>query len=150
MGENASMSKTKARIVTTDAEIDASIALANLREPYRPKAVAATYRAKDDVIAIKLATGVELAIPRPLLQGLENATPEQAAEVEIWGPGSSLHWESLDVDHHVPSLIEGVFGNRRWMSELGKRGGVARTAAKARAARKNGRKGGRPRKKAVA
>jgi hypothetical protein len=30
--------------------------------------------------------------------------------------------EALDVDHYVPSLIEGVFGNRRWMSELGKRG----------------------------
>lgn len=144
------MSKTKARVVTTDAEIDAAIALANLREPYRPKAVAATYRAMDDVFAIKLATGVELAIPRTLLQGLGNATPEQAAEVEIWGPGSSLHWKSLDVDHYVPSLIEGVFGNRRWMSELGKRGGAARTEAKARAARKNGRKGGRPRKHTTA
>ena len=138
------------RIVTTDAAIDAAIALAKLREPYRPKAVAAAYRTKDDVFAIKLATGVELAIPRTLLQGLENATPEQAAEVEILGPGSSLHWESLDVDHYVPSLIEGVFGNRRWMSELGKRGGAARSEAKARAARKNGRKGGRPRKRTAA
>lgn len=144
------MNKTKARTVTTDAEIDAAIELANLREPYRPKAVAANYRAKDDVVAIKLATGVELAIPRKLLQGLESATPEQAAEVEIWGPGSSLHWESLDVDHYVPSLIEGILGNRRWMSELGKRGGAARSEAKTQAARKNGRKGGRPRKRAAA
>lgn len=144
------MKKPKARIDGTDEQIEAAIALAKLREPYRPKAVAATYRAKDDVIAIKLATGVELAIPRKLLQGLERATPEQVGEVEILGPGSSLHWESLDVDHYVPSLIEGVFGNRRWMSELGKRGGAARTAAKARAARENGRKGGRPRKKTAA
>jgi hypothetical protein len=43
-----------------------------------------------------------------------------------------------------------VFGNRRWMSEIGKRGGAARTAAKAAAARTNGRQGGRPRKGAVA
>jgi hypothetical protein len=140
----------KARILTTDAEIDAAIALAKLREPYRPKAVAAEYRAKEDVVAVKLASGVELVIPRELLQGLENATPDQVAQVEIWGPGSSLHWEPLDVDHYVPSLIEGVFGNRRWMSELGKRGGAVRSEAKARAARRNGRKGGRPRKLSVA
>jgi hypothetical protein len=139
----------KAHILTTDAEIDAAVALAKLREPYRPKAVAAEYRAKDDVIAVKLATGVEVVIPRRLLQGLENATREQLRQVEIWGPGSSLHWEALDVDHYVPSLIEGVFGNRRWMSELGKRGGAARSEAKARAARANGRKGGRPRKRSI-
>jgi hypothetical protein len=80
------------------------------------------------------------------LQGLEGATPAQAAEVEIWGPGSSLHWDSLDVDHYVPSLIEGVFGNRRWMSELGKIGGISRSDAKRAAARKNGHKGCRPKK----
>ena len=140
------MSKTKARIVTTDAEIDAAIAQANVREQYRPKAVAVAYRTKDDVITIKLATGVELAIPRKLLQGLESATAEQLAEVELWGPGSSLHWESLDVDHYIPSLIEGVFGNRRWMSEIGKKGGAQRSDAKASAARENGRKGGRPKR----
>jgi hypothetical protein len=98
------------------------------------------------VITIKLATGVELAIPRKLLQGLESATAEQLAEVELWGPGSSLHWESLDVDHYIPSLIEGVFGNRRWMSEIGKKGGAQRSDAKASAARENGRKGGRPKR----
>lgn len=141
------MSKRKARIDVTDEQVDAAIALAKAREPYRPKAVAATYRAKDDRIAITLATGVELAIPRKLLQGLEHAPAKLVGEVEILGPGTSLHWESLDVDHYIPSLIEGIFGNRRWMSELGKRGGKARTEAKAQAARENGRKGGRPRTK---
>lgn len=140
----------KARILTTDAEIDAAIALAKLREPYRPKAVAAEYRPKEDVVAVKLASGVELVIPRKLLQGLENAAPEQIARVEIWGPGTSLHWDALDVDHYLPSLIEGIFGNRRWMSELGKRGGAVRSEAKAQAARTNGQKGGRPRKRSAA
>ncbi len=112
--------------------------------PYRPRAVAAEYRATDDMLAIKLATGVELLMPRKLLQGLEDADPQEVANVEIDDFGEGLHWEALDVDHYVPSLLESVFGNRRWMSELGKRGGSVRNDAKTRAARKNGRKGGRP------
>jgi hypothetical protein len=51
------------------------------------------------------------------------------------------------VDHYIPAVLGGVVGTRRWMSEIGRRGGMVRSAAKARAARMNGRKGGRPRKK---
>jgi len=142
--------KTKARVVTTDDEIDAAIAQAKIYEQYRPKAVAAAYRPKDDTLAIRLATGVEFAIPRSLLQGLAEADPRDVAKVEIDDHGSSLHWESLDVDHYVPGLIDGVFGTRKWMSEAGKIGGRSKTPAKASAARKNGRKGGRPRKVALA
>ena len=141
--------KTKARVVTTDDEIDAAIAQAKIYDQYRPKAIAAMYRVKDDMLAIRLATGVELAIPRSLLQGLANADPREVAKVEIDDHGSALHWGSLDVDHYVPGLIDGVFGTRKWMSEAGKIGGRAKTPAKVSAARKNGRKGGRPRKVAA-
>lgn len=146
--------KTKlpaARADVTDAQIDLAIARGNVYEenPFRPRAIAALYRAKDDVIAIKLATGVELAIPRKLLQGLANADPRDVAQIEIEDAGVSLHWEALDVDHYVPGLIDGVFGTRKWMSEAGKIGGLSRSEAKVRAARTNGRKGGRPRKRAA-
>ena len=144
------MNKTRTRITTTDAEIDAAIAQAKIYDLYAPKAVAAIYRAEDDVFVIKFLTGVELTIPRMLLQGLENAKPAQLAEVEIEGAQADLHWEALDVDHYIPSILEGHFGSRKWMSELGKIGGTSRSAAKQSAARKNGRKGGRPRKAATA
>ena len=45
-----------------------------------------------------------------------------------------------------PELIEGIFGNRQWMSLIGKKGGSARSEAKVRAVRESGRKGGRPKK----
>ena len=145
------MAKLPVRVDVTDAEIDLAIARGKVYEqnPFRPRAVAVTYRAKDDTLAIKLATGVELAIPRKLLQGLADADPRDVAKVDLEDDGTSLHWESLDVDHYLPGLIDGVFGTRKWMSEAGKIGGASRSDAKRVAARKNGRKGGRPRKRAV-
>ena len=124
------MNKTKARIGTTDAEIDAAIAEAKIYDLYRPKAVTATYRAQDDAIIIKFSSGVELTIPRMLMQGLENATPAQLADVEIVGAQSGLHWEALDVDHYIPSMLQGAFGTRKWMSELGKIGGTSRLSSR--------------------
>jgi hypothetical protein len=61
-----------------------------------------------------------------------------------------LHWPLLDADLYVPSLIEGAFGSRRWMQQIGKVGGSIRSSIKAKAARENGKRGGRPRRKAAA
>jgi hypothetical protein len=143
------VNKTKHPIVTTDAEIDAAIERAKIYDLYRPKALDAAYRPKDDVIVIKFLSGVELTVPRRLLQGLENATQAQLAEVEVDNGQSGLHWESIDVDHYVPTILEGIFGSRKWMTQLGKMGGASRSKAKQTAARQNGRKGGRPRKRAA-
>ena len=141
-----SSGKGAARMITTDAEIDAAISQANLREDYRPHVVNAQYRVGGDAVVLTLATGVEVAIPRHLLQGLQEATPAELSNIEIEGPGSGLHWPALDIDHYVPSLLEGVFGTRQWMAELGRKGGKVRSPAKAAASRANGRRGGRPRK----
>ncbi len=60
----------------------------------------------------------------------------------------SLH--GMEGDAWVPSLLEGVFGSRKWMAaRLGAQGGKARSLAKRTAARANGALGGRPRKSAV-
>ena len=85
-----------------------------------------------------------IGLPYNLLQGLESATPEQIAAVEVTPSGYGLHWESLDLG--VPELIAGVFGTKAWMTELGRLGGQVKSAAKEKAARENGKRGGRPRK----
>jgi hypothetical protein len=139
----------KPHVIATDAEIDAAIARAKIYEQYRPKAVAVEYRAKNDVLILRFATGVKLLIPRSLLQGLRNADPRAVAKVELDDYGRELHWESLDVDHYIPGLIDGVFGTRKWMAAIGASGGAARTEAKRTASRENGRKGGRSRKAAA-
>jgi hypothetical protein len=78
-----------------------------------------------------------------LPKGLETATADQLAEVEILGLGYGLHWEGLDVDLSLPGLMAGILGTKAYMA---RRAGQASSPAKAAAARANGAKGGRPRK----
>jgi hypothetical protein len=111
-----------------------------------PRAVKAWYAADSERVFIELTNGVIMGFPYQLLQGLENGTPEQLAEVEIMPTGSALHWESLDADLGVSQLVLGLFGSKTWMTELGRQGGKLKSVAKVQAARENGKRGGRPRK----
>ena len=139
------MAKATHPIVTSDAEIDAAIATA-AAHPLLPVSSAA-YDAAADVITMRFATGVHVVVPRQLLQGLQHATPSQLKRITVDGPGTGLVWPAIGVAHYVPALLAGLFGTRRWMAEIGRRGGARRTNAKALAARANGAKGGRPRKR---
>lgn len=138
------MVKVAHRIVTTDDGIDEAIQRA-ARRSHR-EVVAAVYHQKNDEIVIRFADGVQLTVPRRLVEGLQHATAAQLRQITIEGPGSGLVWPALDVAHYVPGLIAGVFGTREWMAEIGRRGGARKSRAKAAAARLNGAKGGRPRK----
>jgi hypothetical protein len=97
-----------------------------------------------------LNTGVQLAFPTKLAEGLAGASPDNLAAIEISPAGLGLHWPQRDADIYVPALLQGIFGSKNWMArELGAKGGRSRTTAKAAAARENGRKGGRPRQRAA-
>src|ERR1700733_13626466 len=98
------MKKSRTGVATSNAEIDAAIAHAKLYDEYRPKAVSAKYLRTTDSVKITLATGVEIVIPRKLLQGLDHATPAQLADVRVVAAKSGLYWKLLDVDHYLPSL----------------------------------------------
>jgi hypothetical protein len=113
-------------------------------------AVSAKYDRRSGRVIVMLNTGVELAFPAGLAEELAGAAPEQLAEIEISPAGLGLHWPLLDADVYVPALLQGIFGSKNWMArQMGANGGRARTEAKVAAARKNGLKGGRPRKQAV-
>ena len=98
-----------------------------------PRAIRAWYTADSERIFMELNNGVIMGFPYQLLQGLENGTPEQLAEVEIMPAGSALHWESLDADLGVSQLVSGRFGSKAWMTELGRQGGKLKSVAKVQA-----------------
>jgi len=114
-------------------------------------AVSARYDGPSRRVIVDLNTGVQIAFPAQLAEGLAGASAADLAEIEISPAGLGLHWPRLDVDLYVPALLQGVFGaQRRIAAELGAAGGRARSRAKSAAARENGRKGGRPRKETLA
>lgn len=129
----------------TDAVIDAALERGRVARTDEPRAAAARYDRVSGRVIVDLENGCTFAFPPRLAQGLEAATDDQLAAVEILGRGYGLHWEELDVDLSLPGLMAGIFGTKAWMA---RRAGQATSAAKAAASRANGAKGGRPRKTA--
>jgi hypothetical protein len=112
-------------------------------------AIAARYDRRVGRIVVTLQSGLELAFPPRLAEGLHDASVEALSHIEITPSGLGLHWPQLDADLFEPGLIEGVFGSKSWMArEMGAKGGRTHSKAKAEAARANGKRGGRPRKTA--
>lgn len=123
----------------------AELRMAALREAGH--ALSVRYDRRTSRIVIELSTGVQVAFPTRLAEGLAGAAPEDLAEIEISSTGLGLHWPKLDADVYVPALLQGMLGSKRWMAaQLGAEGGKVRSGAKATASRENGRRGGRPRK----
>lgn len=112
----------------------------------RPRAVSVSFDPKTRRVMAELNNGATLVFPVSLVKGLESATDEQLSRIEILGPGWAIVWTDLDVDLSLTVLMSGTCSPAE---ELGRSGGSVRSDQKTRAARENGRKGGRPRKTAA-
>jgi hypothetical protein len=115
-----------------------------------PIARAARYDSRRGLIVIALEGGCEFAFPAALAEGLADAPRSKLTKIKISPNGLGLHWPLLDADLYVPGLIEGAFGSRRWMQQIGKLGGSRRSSIKAKASRENGKRGGRPKDRVAA
>ena len=113
-----------------------------------PRAVAAHYDRRLGRVVIRLSSKVEVMFAPQDAEGLEKASPAELKKIEISPSGFGIHFPKLDADLYLPALLEGFLGSRKWMaSRLGATGGRSRSVAKRLAAKKNGRLGGRPKKK---
>jgi hypothetical protein len=92
---------------------------------------------------------VTFQFPPALLPELRGADAAALADIAIDPMGVGLRWERLDVDYDLAGVIRALVGSAWAMRELARVGGSVRSAAKARASRANGSKGGRPRTRAA-
>jgi uncharacterized protein DUF2442 len=135
----------------SDARILAQIPAARARESRSRKeglrTTRATYDRASRRVVLELTNGYLFAFPVAAIPALANATASQLAAVEVDPSGSALRWDSLDVDLSVPGLLFSAIGMEERFRHLAGLAGSIRTHAKARAARANGLKGGRPKKR---
>jgi hypothetical protein len=143
------MRKESHRVQVSSSQIDSAIARARPFAANDLRVIKVQYESKEDLVSLGFADGLKVSIPRKQLQGLERANLSQVSKIEIVGNGTGLHWPLLDVDHYVLGLLAHRFGTKRWMNEIGRRGGMVKSEAKIKAARRNGLKGGRPRLSAL-
>jgi len=120
------------------------VAIREAREADRiePRADAVIYDPGKGLILVELRNGFAFGIPPERIQGLEGTHAEQLAEVQISPSGDGLRWDDLDVHISLTGLVTDALNLKEWAPRIM---GQARSEAKARAARLNGLKGGRPR-----
>src|SRR4051812_26993381 len=108
-----------------------------------PRAESAHYDAERDRVIVQLSTGIEIGFAPCDAEGLQNASRDDLAEIEVEAFGLGIHFPRLDADLYVPALLEGVLGSKGWMAaRLGAAGGRVRSSAQAAASRQNGQRGG--------
>ena len=113
-----------------------------------PVAINARYDRRLRRIVIRLNTGLDISFLPDDAQGLEGATGSDLDEIEISPSGLGIHFPKLDADLYLPALLQGFMGSEKWAAaRLGARGGKVKSEAKAIAARQNGSRGGRPKRR---
>jgi hypothetical protein len=61
---------------------------------------------KSDALKVVLADGRTVSVPLAWFPRLVAATPKQRAEWELIGGGIGIHWEAIDEDILVASLLQ--------------------------------------------
>jgi hypothetical protein len=112
--------------------------------------VEARYDPKQEAITLKFRGGGSMIIPRRILVELDRAPRSRLEAIGVSPAGDALSWRALNVDIYVPGLVERAFGTRLFAAATGQRGGQRRSKVKAAAAKVNGAKGGRPRRRLAA
>ncbi|CAN7472374.1 DUF2442 domain-containing protein [Rhizobium rhizogenes] len=130
----------------TDAELAQAKQRWEAERAERPIPASVRFDDQSERIIVEFTNGAAFMFPARSLEGLEEASAVQLAEVELLGE-TGLHWESLDADYTIAGLMSGIFGTKAFM-EVQRRGGQSRSPAKIAASRTNGAKGGRPKKSA--
>ena len=91
-----------------------------------PVAVSACYDTQSRQVAILLRSGLELRVSPRDVEGLEEASDDELASVQIEPPGLTLRWDGLDAELFLPYLLDEKLGDDRWVQLIHKLGPLHR------------------------
>lgn len=131
--------------ILTEEEVQAQLDAAYSRPARKdgPLVVQASYEPGRRRVVVEMDNGCTFGFPVDLVPGTGNATPEQLARIDIHN-GEAIVWEELNTDTDVRGILIRAFDVKRWAAQYM---GSMTSPAKSAAARENGKKGGRPRKR---
>ncbi len=109
-------------------------------------AVGARFDRKSRRVIVEMSSGFAFGIPVAAMPELRQAADAQIARVTVDELGSGLLWDELDVHVGVIGILLEAIGDRVIRAAASRSAGMVVTEAKSAAARRNGAKGGRPRK----
>lgn len=110
-------------------------------ERIEPRASWLRYDPDSDLILVGLDGGFLFGFPPAAVPGLDEGSPAELSQARISPSGDGLKWDQLDVHASLGGLLKEALNLREWAPRIM---GQFRSEAKARAARRNGLKGGRP------
>ena len=109
--------------------------------------MAVAYELRRKELRLTFPNGTSVGIPVVLIPALAGAPVRALRAVDFSPSGASLHFAELDVDLSVPALLGIALKGTPAARVLGAIAGSATSERKADASRRNGAKGGRPRKR---
>ena len=135
---------TPDHVATVDFDRHNEVAIrgAGAADRIEPRANAVMYDPGRELILVELRSGHVFGFPPGFVAGLRGAGEEQLWQGRISPSGDGLHWDDLEVNVSLTGLVAQALNLREWAPRIM---GQMRSEAKARAARRNGMKGGRPR-----
>jgi len=127
------------------AEVDAVRDRMRREHPDEPRVLSARYDGTTARVLVEFSNGCLFGFPVWMVPGTSRATPEELEQIQLEPFGEAVIWEELNADTNVMGMMLQAFHLK---TQAAKYLGASTSPAKAEAARKNGKKGGRPRKRA--
>lgn len=133
----------------SDAAVRRAIAAGQKRQATGLWAASAHYSPRRDRIELVMGAGWALSVQRAKIAELASIPLSDMTQLSVSPAGTVLHLDRHDVHISIEGLLLSLIPDSVLSREIGRRGGRAASAAKRAAARLNGQKGGRPRRRSA-